>query len=157
MCSLGFPGGSLVKNLPKMQEPQESQVQSLGWEDPLKEGMATHSTILARRIPWREEPGRLCCIGSQRVEHDWSDLACMHNVFFSWLYLTWIFMIDASDHLHSGLVRAWWLLRVEPLMYALLPYFFHFIFHIWFQKMFLTLEPKICLQNFNIYSEYSIP
>ena len=57
MCSLGFPGGSLVKNLPKMQEPQESRVPSLGQEDPLEEGMATHSSILAWRIPWTEEPG----------------------------------------------------------------------------------------------------
>ena len=48
-------------------------VQSLGWEDPLEEGMATHS-----RIPWTEEPGRLQSIESQRVRHDWSDLAWMH-------------------------------------------------------------------------------
>ena len=46
-----FPRGSAVKNLPAMQEPQETQVQSLGWEDPLEEGMATHSSILAWRIP----------------------------------------------------------------------------------------------------------
>ena len=59
MCSLGFPGGSLVKSLPKIQEPQESRVPSLDQEDPLDEGMATHSSILAWRIPWREEPGRL--------------------------------------------------------------------------------------------------
>ena len=50
----------LVKNLPAMQEPQEMQVQSLGWEDPLKEGMAT-----PWRIPWTEEPGRLQSIRSQ--------------------------------------------------------------------------------------------
>ena len=42
-----FPGGSVVKNLPAMQESQETQVGSLGWEDPLEEGMATHSSILA--------------------------------------------------------------------------------------------------------------
>ena len=46
----------VVKNLPKMQE---TQVQSLGWEDPLEEGMTTHSSILAWRIPWTEEPSRL--------------------------------------------------------------------------------------------------
>jgi len=46
------------------------QVQSLGQEDPLKEGMATHSRILAWRIPWTEEPGRLQSIGSQRAGHD---------------------------------------------------------------------------------------
>ena len=46
-----------VKNLPTMQETQETQVQSLGWEDPLEEEMATHSGILAWEIPWTEEPG----------------------------------------------------------------------------------------------------
>ena len=53
---LGFPGGSVVKNLPSKQE---TQVQSLGWEDPLEKEMATHSSILAWRIPWTEEPGML--------------------------------------------------------------------------------------------------
>ena len=52
----GFPSGSVVKNLPAMQEPQ---VGSLGWEDPLEEDMETHSSILAWRIPWSEEPGTL--------------------------------------------------------------------------------------------------
>ena len=56
----------LVKNLPVMQE---TLVQSLGWEDPL-EGMPAHSSILAWRIPWTEEPGGLHG-GSQRVGHDW--------------------------------------------------------------------------------------
>ena len=59
-----------VKNLPAVQETQEMRVRSLGWEDPLKEGMATHSSILAWRIPWTEEPGRLQSIGSQRIRHD---------------------------------------------------------------------------------------
>ena len=49
----------LVKNLPAMQETQEMWVWFLGQEDPLKEGMATHSSILAWRIPWTEEPGKL--------------------------------------------------------------------------------------------------
>ena len=49
---------------------QETQVRSLGWEDPLERGMATHSSILAWRIPWTEEPGRLQPMGSQRVGHD---------------------------------------------------------------------------------------
>ena len=57
----------MVKNLPIMQE---TQVQSLGWEDALEKGMATHSSILAWRIPWREEPDGLQSIGSQRVGHD---------------------------------------------------------------------------------------
>ena len=63
-----MPGGSAVKNLPSMQKPQETQVQSLGWEDPLEEGMATPSSILAWRIPWTEELGGLQSMGLQR--HD---------------------------------------------------------------------------------------
>ena len=53
---MGVPGGSVVQNLPAMQELQETWVQSLGWQDPLEEGMATHSSLLAWRIPWAEEP-----------------------------------------------------------------------------------------------------
>ena len=60
----------MVKNPPAMQEMQEMQIRSLGWEDPQEEGMATHSNILAWRIPWREEPGGLQSMGSQRVRHD---------------------------------------------------------------------------------------
>ena len=57
----------MVKNLPAMWE---TPVRSLGWEDPLEEGMAAHSSILAWRIPWTEEPGGLQSMGSQRVGHD---------------------------------------------------------------------------------------
>ena len=57
----------LVKNLPAMQE---IQVQSLGWEDLLEKEMATHSSILAWRIPWTEDPGGLQFMGLQRVGHD---------------------------------------------------------------------------------------
>ena len=57
----------MVKNLPAVQE---SRVPTLGPEDPLEEGMATHSSILAWRIPWTEEPGGLQTIGSQRARHD---------------------------------------------------------------------------------------
>ena len=60
-----------VKNMPKMQEMQETWVPSLGWEDPLEEEMATHSNILAWKIPWTEKPGGLQPKGSQRVEHNW--------------------------------------------------------------------------------------
>ena len=50
---------------------QETQVQSLGWEDPLEKGMATHSSILSWRIPWTEEPVELQSKGLQQVRHDW--------------------------------------------------------------------------------------
>ena len=64
---MGFPGGSVIKNLPVKQE---TQVQSLDQEDPLEEGMATPSSILAWEIPWTEEPGGLQSMRSQRVGHD---------------------------------------------------------------------------------------
>ena len=64
----GFPGGSEGKHLPARQE---TLVQSLGGEDPLVKEMATHSSILAWRIPWMEESGRLQSTGLQRVRHNW--------------------------------------------------------------------------------------
>ena len=72
-----------------MQETQEMQVRSLGWEDPLEKKMATHSSILACRIPWTEEPRRLQCMGSQRVGHEWSDLARTYT-YITLYYLPWL-------------------------------------------------------------------
>ena len=65
--------GSVVKNLPEMQG---TQVRSLGQEDLLEKGLATHSSTLARRIPWTEELGRLQSMGLKRVGHD-----CVTNTF----------------------------------------------------------------------------
>ena len=59
----GFPGGA-------MQETKDTWVLSLGGKDPLEEEIATHSSILAWRIPWTEEPGELQSMGSQRIRHD---------------------------------------------------------------------------------------
>ena len=56
-----------VKNLPAVWE---TQVQSMGWEDPLEKGMDTHSSTLAWRIPWTDEPGRPQSVGLQKVGHD---------------------------------------------------------------------------------------
>ena len=64
----------MVKNPPAMQE---TQVQSLGQEDPPEKGMATQSSILAWRIPWTEEPGGLQSMGLQRVGHDWATNTCI--------------------------------------------------------------------------------
>ena len=64
---MGFPDGSAVKNLPIVQE---TQVQSLGPEDPLEEDTATHTGILAWKISWTEEPGSLWSIGLPRVRQD---------------------------------------------------------------------------------------
>ena len=72
----------LVRNPPAMQE---TWVWSLGWEDPMEEGMATHSCILVCRIPWTEEPGRLQSMGLQRVRYDW---ATKHMAQHSMIILT---------------------------------------------------------------------
>ena len=69
---MSFPVAQRVKNLPAMQE---TWVQSLDWEDPLEQGPATHSSVLAWRIPGMGKPGGLLSMGSHRVGHNWSDLA----------------------------------------------------------------------------------
>ena len=65
--SSDFPGGSVVKHLSTMRE---TQVRALVWEDPLEKAMAIHSSTIAWKIPWTEEPGRLQSMGSQRVGQD---------------------------------------------------------------------------------------
>ena len=65
----------------------EMQVQSLGWEDPLEEGMAAHSSILAWEIPGTEEQGRVQSVGSQIVGHDWSD----------WAHTIWEHILECAE------------------------------------------------------------
>ena len=75
MSTLGFPGGaSGIKN----RSANAGDIRDVGQKDPLEEGMTTHSSILAWRIPWTEEPGELQFMGSQRVGPHCSDLACTH-------------------------------------------------------------------------------
>ena len=75
---MGFPGGSSGKEpVCQCRRHNETWAQSVGWDDSLEEGMATHSSILAWRIPWTVESGRPQ--GSQRVGHDSGDLAHMHR------------------------------------------------------------------------------
>ena len=86
-CSI-YSGASLVaqtvKNLPAMQE---TWVQSLGQGDPLEKGMATHSSILAWKMPWTEEPGGLRSIALQRVGHDWEHIQLI------------LFLFDCYEHM----------------------------------------------------------
>ena len=67
----GLPSGAVAESLPAhaRDEMQETGLRSLGQEDPLEKGMATHSRILAWRIAWTEEPGGLQSMGSHRVRH----------------------------------------------------------------------------------------
>ena len=80
---MGFPSGAVVKNPPADAgdaRTQETWVRSLSQEDPLEKDMATHSSILAWRTLWTEEPGRLLSLGLQRVGHDYEAyLAHMHT------------------------------------------------------------------------------
>ena len=73
---VGFPGGSDEKKSP---ETKETQVWYLGWEDPLEKGMATHSSILAWRIPRTDEQGGLQSMASQRVGHNWATNTHTHR------------------------------------------------------------------------------
>ena len=95
----GFFWASMVaqmgKNLPAMQE---TQVQSLGQEDPLEKGIATYPSILAQKIIWREEPSGLQSMGSQRVRHDWITLSLLWfpllcKRLYIWLSLTCLFLL----------------------------------------------------------------
>ena len=84
----------LLKHLPAMQE---TRVQSLGWEDPLEKEMATHSSTLAWKIPWSEEPHRLQSMGSQRVQHDWAmtHVCSCHKAF-----------LNCTRYVHHGCRRS---------------------------------------------------
>ena len=74
--------------------------QPLGWEDPLEKEMATHSNILAWRIPGTEEPGGLQSIGLQRVRHDWNDLASKH-IIYDILYIIFITYLSINPLMFS--------------------------------------------------------
>ena len=91
---------------------RETWVQSLSWEDPLKKEMVTHSNILAWKIPWTEEPGRLQSMGSQRVRHDWWISLAIIQI--SHLFPSYAVMGP------DAMILAFWMLRV----------FFNFYFFI---------------------------
>ena len=87
--SLQFPQTSLVaQTVKRLSTMQETRVQSLGWEDPLEKEMATHSSTVAWKIPWTEEPGKLQPMGSQRVGHDW---ATSLTLYINPQNLSWLF------------------------------------------------------------------
>ena len=81
----------MLKRLPAMRE---TWVQSLGREDPLEKEMATHSSILAWRIPWMEERDVLQSTGSQRVRHDWATSLFTHFIFIHLLKTHWIIKLN---------------------------------------------------------------
>ena len=93
VSSMASLGAQLVKHLPAMQE---TWVQSLGWEDPLEKGMATHSSILAWKIPWTEEPGRLQSAGAERVGHDWATNTHVLSGYLTWVILQFVVLCRCS-------------------------------------------------------------
>ena len=102
-----FPSGSVIKNSPEMQE---MWVQSMGQEDPLEEGMATHSSILAWKIPCTEEPGGLWSMRSQRVGHEWSDWAAaacwVLFIYICSVYITFSNIVPRTKYLGGNRIRA---------------------------------------------------
>ena len=111
----------VVKNPPANAGDIRDGVWSLGWEDPLEEGMATYSSILAWRMPWTEEPGGLESIGLQRVRHDWSNLACT--------YVNHCFFIVSKSHSSRMLIASAWVLMRECFHSNDLSLLFTLIFH----------------------------
>ena len=112
---MGWGGASLVaQRLKRLPAMQETWVRSLGWEDPLEKEMATHSSILAWRIPWTEEPGGLQSTGSQRVGHDWAT-SLTHSLLSSRLGPCNKRQINKkkirekgiSIYIHTGKLREW--------------------------------------------------
>ena len=114
----GFPGDASGKKIPPtMQEMQEMQVPSLGWEDPLEKEMATHSSILAWEISWTKEPGGLQFMCLQIVGHDWALMMSADHQTARWLcqgiLLTKSLVSsthgrNAQKHCNLKLQRAWW-------------------------------------------------
>ena len=94
-----------IQRLKRLPAVWETQIRSLGGEDPLEKEMATHSSILAWRIPWREEPGRLQSMGSQRVGHNWA----------TFLSLSWP-SNPTTGHTHWGNQN--WKRHVYPNVYC---------------------------------------
>ena len=126
----GFPSGSVVKNLPTMQELQEMWVRSLGREDSLEKGTATHFSILAWETPWTEEPGRLLCGVTKSPNMTEATLhACPHDVYKTpgiapSKILTWIFPFCSSSlcktqHLllgvNSAQLLSWLIPSADPI------------------------------------------
>ena len=92
----------------------ETQVRSLGQEDPLEEEMATHSSTLAWRIPGTGEPGGLPSMGSHRIGHDWSDLAAAAAVMDSWGPITYLNLLLLCFHWASLVVQT---VKIPPAMW----------------------------------------
>ena len=116
----------VVKNLPTVQE---TRFLSLGRENPLEKELTTHSSILAWKIPWTEEPGRLQSMGSQRVRHDWATNTSLHPPLLGWIvfglfYLCfYLIQISGIGHILVGFVCLFFFFpKTDPLTFSVLFY-----------------------------------
>ena len=111
----------MAQRLKRLTQMQETRVRSLGREDRLEKEMATHSSILAWRISWTEEPGRLRSLGSHRARHDWGDLAQHSTPLFAHFHCTMTIPIWPHEDKKTPLpdveeelmLEAWFLLKNE--------------------------------------------
>ena len=110
-----------LKHLPAVRE---TGVQSLSLEDPLEKEMATRSSTLAWRIPWREEPGRLQSMGLQIAGHDWATSFCFFLSFFPFLCL--LFFLTPTEHTHSPWLVLWSILLSSKIYLIVMLIFHHF-------------------------------
>ena len=103
-CSptINFWASLVAQRLKRLPPMQETQVRSLGWEDPLEKEMVTHSSIFAWRIPWTEKPGMLQSTGSQRVRRDWATSLTHSTINFHPSFLTYRWAAWNSQLLHSS-------------------------------------------------------
>ena len=117
-----------VKNLPAMWE---DWVQPLGWEDPLEDSRATHSSILAWGFPWTEEHSRLQSMGSQRIRHSWATKQSTYN------FSSWLPSQDTGNHPGIGLpfstvcMCIWMCAYVQFSLYHIFSYLVIFILLLW--------------------------
>ena len=107
----------MVKNPPAMQK---TWVQSLGQQDPLEEGMATHSSILAWKIPWTEEPGRLQSMWSQRVEHNWVTNTSLQLSIQKWIFASSKLHFSSRFLVHYNFQWEWSLLSSAPILFSII-------------------------------------
>ena len=123
----GFPGGWVVKNPPAMQE---IRVQSLGWEDSLEKEVATHSSILAWKIPWTEKPGWLQSMGSQELDMiEWLNHHQEITIMFPNPQVVLRTLIKIQSYFHIVMVNKILFLRV--LCFYIFKYLFIWLHGLW--------------------------